>query len=51
MSVDLYNKAVELIGEVPPSCEFLYCIGAIGLFIAMMCILLSPLILIKAVVN
>lgn len=49
IGLDLYNKTVEIIGPVPASAEFIYCIGAILLFGAIIIILLSPLLLIKAV--
>lgn len=49
MGLDLYNMAVELIGEVPPSCQFVYCIVAIMLLGAEIMVLLSPLLLIRAI--
>lgn len=49
MGLDLYAKAVEIIGEVPSSCEFLYCIGAIILFLGFIGVILSPFLIFRLV--
>ncbi len=47
MNVNLYQAAVQLIGEVPPQFEIIYFFGMIGLFIVEIIILLSPFIIFR----
>lgn len=47
MAIELFEKAKELIGIVPPQYEFIYAVGTVLLFIGCVIVFLSPIIVLK----
>lgn len=45
MGLDIYNKVVEIIGELPTELEFLYVLGTILLFLIIIFVAVSPFII------
>lgn len=47
MAIELFEKAKELIGVLPPELEFVYGICTIILFIGIVLVFLSPIFIMK----
>lgn len=46
MGLNVYQKVVEIIGEVPNNLEFLYAIGTVLLLLAIIFVCVSPWVMI-----